>query len=165
MNWLDIIIIIMLLIPTYIGFRRGLLGTVIPLVGIILAIILAGLFYDSIAGRLSGLLESQAQANIVGFIIIFILVLVTAMIIASLSRKFLSLLFLGWVDKLGGLLFGLLIGAVFTSVLLLTISKFFSSSVENTVADSALATFFLDKLPFVFYLLPSEFDAVRQFFA
>jgi uncharacterized membrane protein required for colicin V production len=48
MNWLDIAIIIIVLIPTYIGFRRGLIGTVIPLLGIILAIVFAGIFYDSV---------------------------------------------------------------------------------------------------------------------
>jgi membrane protein required for colicin V production len=165
MNWLDIAIIIIVLIPTYIGFRRGLIGTVIPLLGIILAIVFAGIFYDSVAGWLSGWLDSQSQANIVGFIIIFTLVLLASMSVAFLLRSFLSLLLLGWLDKLGGFVFGLLIGAVFSSVLLSIMSKFFASTVEETVADSALASFFLDKLPFVLLLLPNEFDSVRQFFS
>ena len=163
MNWLDIIIIIILIIPTYIGFRKGLIGTVVPLLGIVLAIILAGLFYDSLAGWLSGLLESQSQANIVGFIIIFILVMIAVLIFTRMARGFLGLLFLGWVDTVGGLIFGLILGGVIAGALLSIISNFFSSASEGTISDSALAAFLLDKFPFVLLLLPGEFDAVRNF--
>jgi membrane protein required for colicin V production len=68
------------------------------------------------------------------------------------------------LDKVGGLILGLVIGGVISGAILSLMTKFFASSVEETVAESTLAAFFLDKFPFVLYLLPKEFDTVRQFF-
>lgn len=164
MNWLDIVIILILVIPTLIGFNRGLIKTVLPLVGIVLGILLAGYFYDSMAGWLSSWLESPRQANIVGFIIIFILVMATVLAIASLLSSFIRLILLGWLDKLGGAAFGLAIGGLLSGALLAIITKFQYSGVEDIIRDSPLASFFLDRFPFVLGLLPEEFDAVRQFF-
>jgi membrane protein required for colicin V production len=164
MNWLDIVIIVILVVPTFLGFRRGLIGTILPLVGIVLGVIVAGRGYGSMANWLSNWLESPAQAKIVAFILIFILFMIAITVVTKLVRGFLGFLLLGWIDKFGGLVFGLVMGGVVAGALLSIVSRFFTSRVEATVADSALAAFLLDKFPFVLYLLPKEFDAVRQFF-
>jgi membrane protein required for colicin V production len=164
MNWLDIVIIVILVVPTFLGFRRGLIGSILPLVGIVLGVIVAGRGYGSMANWLSNWLESPAQAKIVAFILIFILFMIAITVVTKLVRGFLGFLLLGWIDKFGGLVFGLVMGGVVAGALLSIVSRFFTSRVEATVADSALAAFLLDKFPFVLYLLPKEFDAVRQFF-
>lgn len=164
MNWLDIVVIVMLIVPTLIGFKRGLIGTVVPLIGIILGIVLAGRFYGSIADWLSTWLHSPSQARIVGFIIIFVLVMVAMAVLAAVLRRFLGLLLLGWVDKLAGLVFGFLIGGLVMGAVLALASKFFPAAAESTIQGSALASFLLDKFPLVLYFLPSEFEAVRHFF-
>lgn len=164
MNWLDIIIILVLVIPTLIGLKTGLIKTVLPLVGIVLGIFLAGRFYGSMAGWLSSWLESPSQSKIAAFAIIFVLVMVAMLVFATVLSRFLKLVLLGWLDRLGGMVFGLAIGGLVSSALLAVITKYQFPGVENTVQDSALAAFFLDHFPFVLGLLPGEFDAVRQFF-
>lgn len=164
MNWLDIVIIVIIVVPMFLGFRRGLIGTILPLVGIVLGVIVAGRGYGSVANWLSNWLESPAQAKIVAFILIFILFMIAITVVTKLVRGFLGFLLLGWIDKFGGLVFGLVMGGVVAGALLSIVSRFFTARVEATVADSALAAFLLDKFPFVLYLLPKEFDAVRQFF-
>ena len=72
MNWLDIVIIIFLAITTITGLSKGLIKTIVPLVGVILAVILAGRFYGAVADWLSHWLHSVSQANIAGFAIIFV---------------------------------------------------------------------------------------------
>jgi membrane protein required for colicin V production len=163
-NWLDIIIILMLLIATVMGLRRGLIQTVLPLGGIMLGIVLAGLFYDSMANWLSTWLDSPSQAKIAGFVIIFSVVVAVVMVIAWLLSGFFKLMLLGWVDKLGGAFFGLAIGILASSAVLAVIAKFPFSSVEGTVRGSGVAAFFLDHFPLVLGLLPREFDNVHQFF-
>ena len=166
MHWLDVVIIIILVIPMFIGLRRGVIGIIVPLVGIILGIMVAGRFYNSVADWFHpNWLESQAQANIVAFLIIFILFMAAVLVVSSVLRRFFTLFLLGWFDKVGGLILGLVIGGVISGAILSLISKFFASSVEETVAESTLAAFFLDKFPFVLYLLPKDFDTVRQFFS
>jgi len=164
MDWLDVVLIVMLVVPALIGWRKGLIGAVIPLVGFVIAIILAGQFYDSVAGWLSHWLDSSSQANLLGFVIVFVAVMAAALIVSSVARRMLSLLLLGWVDRIGGLVFGLLIGALVAGALLSIVLNFFGSRVEGTITDSALATFLVDKFPLALYFLPAEFDTVRDIF-
>ena len=165
MGWLDIVIIVVLMITALIGFKRGFTKTVLPLVGIILGLFLAGRFCAPMAGWLSSWLESPNQSTIVAFAVIFILVTVVALALSSLMNRLLRLMLLGWVDRLGGAVFGLAIGGLIPAILLavLTSSHFFS--VEDTVRDSSVAAFLLDRFYFVLGLLPQEFDSMRQFFA
>jgi membrane protein required for colicin V production len=164
MNWLDIVVIVFLAISTITGLRKGLIKTIIPLVGIIIAVVLAGRFYGSVADWLSTWLHSPSQANIAGFAIIFVAVVIASLIIASLLSKFLSLLLLGWVDKLGGAILGLVMGGLVCGAILTIITKYNFPGMEGTVHDSSLASFFVAHFNMVLPFLPSDFDSVRQFF-
>jgi membrane protein required for colicin V production len=164
MNWLDIVIIVFLAITVITGLSKGLIKTIIPLVGIIIAVVLAGRFYGSVADWLSTWLHSPSQANIAGFAIIFVAVVIVSLIIASLLSKFLSLLLLGWVDKLGGAVLGFVIGGLVCGAILTIITKYNFPGAEGTIHDSNLASFFVNNFNMVLPFLPSEFDSVRQFF-
>jgi len=164
MNWLDIVIIIFLAITTITGLSRGLVKTIIPLVGIILGVVLAGHFYGSVADWLSHWFHSPSQANIAGFAIIFIVVVIVSLIIASLLSKFLSLLLLGWVDKLGGAVLGFVIGGLVCGAILTLITKYNFAGIEGTIRNSSLASFFVAHFNMALPLLPKEFDSAHQFF-
>jgi len=164
MNWLDIVIIVFLAITTITGLSKGLIKTIIPLVGVILAVVLAGRFYGSVADWLSTWLHSPSQANIVGFAIIFVAVVIVSLIIASLLSKFLSLLLLGWVDKLGGAVLGFVIGGFITGAILTIITKYNFPGMEGNIHNSSLASFFVAHFNMVLPLLPKDFDSVRHFF-
>ena len=102
------------------------------------------------------------MANIVAFIIILAVVLVIATVIASVLKWIVSAVLLGWVNRLGGAVFGFLIGAIFCGVVLATWVKYFG--ISATIEGSALAAVLLDRFPLVLALLPAEFDSVRSFF-
>jgi membrane protein required for colicin V production len=149
--------------------RGGFTHTLLPLVGIMLAVALAGLFYGSVADLLSSWLDSRSQATIIAFFIVFVLVLIASvelfLIFASISTsKRPNVPMIGWVDRVGGLIFGLTIGSIMSGAFLSLAAKYSSPGLETTIKDSALAAFFLDHFPFVLHLLPNEFDTVRQFF-
>ena len=145
----------------------GLTGTVVPLIGILLGLALAGLFYGSLADSLSPWLESHSQATIVAFLIIFIVVMVVSielyLILSSLGRRGPKMPLVGWTDRLGGVIFGLAIGGIISGAILSLIAKY-SPGMEATISNSSLAAFFLDQFPFVLHLLPEEFSTVRDFF-
>lgn len=152
-------------------FRFGwgrLIGTFVPLIGILAGLALAGLLYSSLADSLSSWLQSRNQATIVAFLIIFIVVMVASielyLILSSLGRKGPKIPMVGWADRLGGVIFGLAIGGVISGAILSLIAKYSSPGMEATIEDSGLAAFFLNQFPFVLHLLPKEFDTVRQFF-
>ncbi|MFC2058046.1 CvpA family protein [Chloroflexota bacterium] len=164
MNWLDAVVIVILAIPTILGFKRGLIKSVIPLVGVIVGIVLAGRFHGSVADWLSNWIESSSQAEIAGFAIIFVVVCLVAMLVARVISGFLHALFLGWVDRLGGVAFGLVLGGVIAGALVALMAKYPFWGLDETIQDSSLAAFLLDRFPFVLGLLPGDFEAVRRFF-
>jgi len=164
MNWLDGLIIFVLLIFVFLGFRRGLIGTLIMLAGIILAIFVAGWFYRPVAHWLSSYLESSSQANVAAFVVIAVGVVLLTFLVRCLVDRFINLANLGWLNKLGGLVVGLIIGGLVWAAFLSLIVKFPWGNVQQTVRSSAIADFLLDKFPFIFYLLPGDFEGVRRFF-
>jgi membrane protein required for colicin V production len=160
LNWLDIIVIIALIIPILAGLKIGLIKAALSLAGLIVGVVLASNFYQQLGGAL-GFITDEKIANIVGFIIILVVVMVIANVVAALIKYTAKAILLGWVDRLGGAVFGLFMGGLFMGAILATIVKFFGSGL---VTESVLAGVLLDKFPIVLGLLPSEFSAVRDFF-
>jgi membrane protein required for colicin V production len=161
MHWLDIVILVVIAISAFMGLRIGLIKAVLSLVGVIVGVILAGLFYVPLSEQLSFIPHAGA-AKIVAFIIILVAVMVIASILASLLKWAVSIVMLGWVNRAGGAIFGLVLGAIFCGALLATCAKFLG--IEAIISDSRLAAVLLHYFPIVLTLLPDEFNAVRSFF-
>ena len=161
MTWLDIVITVLIIVPTFIGLRAGIIKAALSLAGVIVGIILAGRYYTALAEQLTFI--SQANlANIAAFALILFGVMLVAAILASVLKWLVSAVLLGWINRLAGALFGLVLGAIFCSALLAIWAKFLG--VGDTMAESALATILLDRFPLILALLPNEFGAVRSFF-
>lgn len=161
MNWLDIIILILLIVPTFVGLKAGLIKALLTIVGGVVGLILAGQFYKGFAGAL-GFISNEGAAKVVAFAIIFVGIMIIAAILAAVLKKLVSMVLLGWVNKLGGAIFGFLVGAIFCGALIAMWVKFLG--IGDTISDSALAGFLLNSFPLALALLPSEFDSVKSFF-
>ncbi|MFH1003234.1 MAG: CvpA family protein [Chloroflexota bacterium] len=160
MNWLDIVILIVMVITTLYGLRSGLIKTVLDVVGLLVGIVLAGRFYSSLAGALT-FVPSEGWAKIIAFIIILVAVIIVAGILARLLKWLTSLVMLGWLNHLLGAVFGLVWGGIVLGALLTVWVKFFSTGI---IGDSALARILVDTFPLALALLPDEFNGVRTFF-
>lgn len=160
MNWLDIVIIVALIIPTFIGMIIGLIQTVLFLAGIIFGVILASNFYSQLAPVLT-FVSDRNMANIVAFIIILGVVTLLAIIVSILLRAILKAISLGWLDRVGGAFLGFVTSVIFISAILAIIVKFFG---QGPVTESLIAGILLDKFPIVLGLLPSDFEGIRNFF-
>ncbi len=160
MYWLDIAIIVAIAIAILIGLRIGIIRAVLSLAGLIVGVILAGRYYLPLSQQLS-FIPYENAAKVVAFAIILIGVMVIAGVLASLLKWAASAIMLGWVNRLGGAVFGLFLGAIFCGALLAIWVKFFDIA---AISESNLAAILLDRLPVVLALLPDEFDAVRSFF-
>ena len=161
MSWLDIVILVLIAFPTLIGLRIGIIKAVLSLAGVIAGVILAGQYYTALAEKLTFI--SQANlAEIAAFAIIMIGVMIIAAVLASLLKWIISAVLLGWVNRLGGAVFGFVLGCIFCGALLAIWTKFLG--IQDPIAESALATLLLDRFPIILALLPGEFDSVRSFF-
>ena len=161
MNWLDIVIVVIVAVAIFLGLRIGIIKAVLSLAGLIAGIILAGRYYVPLSEQLP-FIPQASIAKIAAFAIILIGVMVIASILATLLKWTASVMMLGWVNHLGGAIFGLTIGALLCGALLAIWAKFLG--ITGVIEESILATILLDRFPVVLALLPSEFDVIRSFF-
>jgi len=160
MDWLDIVLIVIVAIPTILGLKTGIIKASFSLAGLILGVILAGHYYVPLSEQLSAL--SPGIARIVAFAIILVGVWVIAILLSGLVERAVSMMLLGWINRLVGAVFGFVVGAILCGALLAIWVKFLG--IQSFIVDSALATILLDRFPMVLALLPDEFSAVRSFF-
>ena len=161
MNWLDIVIVIIIGICAFIGLRKGLIKAVLSLVGLIVGIVLAGRYYHPFSEYLT-FITNETLARIAAFLIILIGVMVVATLIARLLKWATSAIMLGWVDRVGGIGFGIFLGAMFCGAGIAIWARI--AGIEGAISESVLARLLLDRFPMVLALLPDEFDVIRSFF-
>jgi membrane protein required for colicin V production len=161
MNWLDLVIIAVIVISAFLGVKFGLVKMAFSLAGLIVGVILAGRFYVPFAEQLT-FISQDSLARITAFALILIGVMIAAFIISTVLSWLTSKLLLGWIDRLGGAVLGLLVGAIFCGALLVLAAKF--ANLGATIADSTIARILVDYFPVALALLPAEFDSVRSFF-
>jgi len=158
MNWLDIVILVAIAIPTVIGLRVGIIKAALSLAGVIAGIILAGFYYIPLSERLS-FISPASVAKIVAFAIILIGVIIIAAVLAWLLRRVTSIMMLGGVDRVGGAILGFVLVALFCGALLSAYINFFDKA--PPITESHLATILLDGFSLVLALLP---EPIRSFF-
>ena len=160
MNWIDIVIAAYLVISVITGIAQGLIKSVLSLLGVIVGLILAANYYKQLGGALK-IISNTEVANVVAFVIIMLAVMAVATIIAVVLKTVIKTIMLGWLDRIGGAIFGLILGALSVAGILAVIVKVTGT---NLITDSALAKILLDKFPIILSLLPSEFKTIQDFF-
>lgn len=161
MNWLDIVIVVVIAVATFGGLLIGLIAAGLSLAGVIVGIILAGRYYLPFSQQL-GFIPEENIAQVVAFAIILVGVMLIAVALAMVLRWAFSLIKLGWIDRIGGAVFGLAGGTLLCGAMLAVWVKFIGAGA--TATGSVLASLLLEHFPVVLGLLPAEFDAVRSFF-
>ena len=160
MNWVDIVIIVYLCLSVIVGFMQGFIRTVLSIIGLIIGIILASHFYKQL-GNILTFISNKNVANVVAFIIILLVVMIVAAVIAAILRSIIKAIMLGWVDRLGGAVIGLIIGVLSISAFLAIIVKYNTAMLLQILR---LSGFFLNKFPVVLKLLPSDFSNISKYF-
>ncbi len=124
MSWLSLLTLALLLVFAVAGWRAGLIRRVLEFVGLVAAVLLASHYGHLVASQLeesTGLADRLAGP--LGWLLLFAALLVLTRLAAWALSKALRVSVLGWLDKSGGALLGLLIGALVASVLLMLATK------------------------------------------
>ena len=157
MNWLDIIIIVLLIIFTLSGLASGFIRSAFATAGVIVGVVLASHF-----DNWTKFISNVDTAHIVAFIIVLLVVIIIATIVGAILSKIISMMLLGWLNHLLGAVFGLLFGGFIIGGLLAIWAKYGGNS--SLITGSSLATFLLDRFPVVLGLFPSQFNSIKEFF-
>jgi membrane protein required for colicin V production len=115
----DAFIVLVVLGSTLIGLLRGFVREAVSLVFWILAIWAAWKFGPIIEPHLGGLLADTSVAPWIGRLVILVLVLLVGWIVGMLLSYFTRSLGLGAMDRVLGLLFGILRGVVLVGLIVI----------------------------------------------
>ena len=124
MNPFDVFIIIVLGYSIVRGLFRGLVKEASSIIGVLGGFYAAYSYYPVVAKLLSGLIINTAYLNILSFLIIFSSVLIIISIIGIVIKYLLNVTFLGWIDRLCGVFFGLIKGVLIVTVLFIILTTF-----------------------------------------
>ena len=124
MNYIDIILGILLVLAAISGFRKGLVVELASLAALILGIWGAVEFsYITSEFLVENLDWKWDHLNIASFIITFVIIVILVHIVGSTVNKLVETVMLGFVNKLAGLIFGILKSALILSIILVVFDK------------------------------------------
>lgn len=119
MNWIDFVLIGLLLIAIFIGSKRGLFSGLMGVVGLMSGAIFAINWLDWLTAKfLSHMKVSTVMVAFMGFIVIFVSVYVCIKLLSYIFYKVASLKSLGNADKVGGAIMGIFSGWIILGVTL-----------------------------------------------
>ena len=117
MATLDIILLICFIPGIIRGISKGFLEQALSLVGIVLSVWAAFKFSALVCDWLKPYLSlSETTLNVVAFALILIAVCIVVLLVAKLLTKVLEMSMLGWLDKILGLVFALVVNGLLLGV-------------------------------------------------
>ena len=126
MNWLDFVLLAILVVGAFMGMRMGIIGAVFIAIGAFVGWLLGGQFSDDIGGLFDSSLSNDTLVTVVSYAIIIVASVAVANFVVKFVRPLLTVFTLGMssmVDKMGGLALGLLVGIAISSVLIIVLAR------------------------------------------
>lgn len=124
MNYIDIILGLLLIFSAIGGFKKGLVTEVASFAALILGIWGAIHFSGITTDLLIKYFDLKTDyLNIISFIVTFIVIVILVHIVGNVISNMVDSAGLGIVNKLGGMVFGVLRTILFLSILLIVLDK------------------------------------------
>ena len=166
MDWLSILLFAGIGLLTWRAYRNGFVKEIVSFSAVILAIPIAGIFYDDLYPKLYPILDDETLTSLVSFLAIFLGVVLAGQVAAYLMRGIVNALNLGPADQVAGAGFGFLKGVIVAQVILLALVAYPSPDLQDQIDESQVAEALLDSTPVVLAILPSGFEeALDAFFS
>lgn len=154
MNIIDILILVILLFGVLNGFRRGFIMEVALILGAVVALAVAKLEYPIVRHLLSLVAPKSAWLTVISYLIVFLVIWGVIVTLARVVRKAAHLLLLGFANRLGGAIIGLLQGALVVELLLHLGKRLPNHVLHHEIVHSKLAPAFVHALPYIDRFFP-----------
>ncbi|MEK7167121.1 MAG: CvpA family protein [Patescibacteria group bacterium] len=162
MNILDAILIIVVFLFIIFGLRMGIVHMFGAVIGTIVGVIIAGLFYNSLASYIEFIfLGNTNLARVICFAIIFLLIdrLIGFIfsLIAKSSNLIIKMPFIKTINRLGGAVLGLVEANLWLGIILFILTKYsIHPSFDQLLATSNFIGPLIAFVSFLIPLLPKE---------
>lgn len=165
MNYIDLIILIFLLWSVYRGFKNGLIIEVASLAALILGIFGAIKFSYMTSDFLVEKFEMTTKyLPLISFAITFVVIVIVVHLLAKALDKLVKAVALGFINRLFGILFGVVKTAFILSIILVilnTIDRKTQFLPEDKIEESLLYKPISAFAPLIFRDL--NFESIREF--
>jgi membrane protein required for colicin V production len=169
--FIDIITIILLVMAVFKGLRKGFVVAVFSFVAYLIGLAAALKLSTLMAGYIGSNVEiSQRWLPALAFFLVFVIVVLLVRLGAKAIESAMRLLLLGWLNRLGGLLFYVLIYFFIFSILLFYATQLHLIK-EDTIKASATYDFIapfgpkmIDILGVILPFFRDMFDELLDFF-
>jgi membrane protein required for colicin V production len=156
MNWLDFVLIAIMVVSAVVGIFKGFVKQVIGLVAVVAGLILASFYYDRAAAVFETFVKNELLSDFFGFLLIFILVLVAGSILGYLLTKAMKGP-LALVNRLFGAVFGSIKAVLICGILVFALVSF--EIAKPALEDSVLAPACLGITRAVVNMIPQDLRA------
>ncbi len=130
-NLIDLVFLVPIMFFAYSGYKKGLIIEAATLGALILGLYFAIYFSDIAGGFLNKTFNiEQKYMGALSFVVTFVIVVFGVIAVGKALEKIVDILFLGFLNKMAGAVFGIVKGALFISVLIFAFSYF---NLENSV--------------------------------
>ena len=127
MNFLDIVLIVILIGATIQGLKIGLIGAAVNAAALIIGWMLAGQFSDDVGGIFSGSIASDTIVTVISYVVIMGFSLFAGRMAWKMIKPIVGLATLGMVstvDRIGGVALGLVTGFVVIGAIIVVMARF-----------------------------------------
>lgn len=154
MNAVDVVILAIVGLAALSGFRRGFVLEVAGLFGAFAALAIARLEYADVRSTLARFLHQSPWLTVVSYLVVFLVVWGAIIIIARKVRSLVRLMMLGWLDRLGGVMIGVVQGLVVVELLLYFARLVPNGGLRHLAHHAALAPALLSVMPLLKHAVP-----------
>ena len=149
-NFLDIIILVILLFFAFNGFRRGFIDQTSTILGLLAALFVAVRQYQYFEQFLEPYLDlSTSLLQFISFAVIFIVVNIVIHVLGITLKKIVDAIFLQPVDKAAGFLLGLFKAGVIVYLLILIMAQIPYQKINDVLNNSFLAQRIIEASPLI----------------
>lgn len=139
MNWLDLVFIGIVGLSAFMGLKIGLVRAGFTALGIFVGTALGGQLSNNIGGLFTGIDSDSAVASVISYAIVITVCLTVAAAASLVIRKVLTILLMGWADKLAGGALGIAAGAVISGGIIMGMANLtYASEVGDELATKVL---------------------------
>ena len=166
MNTIDIVILIILILFGLRGVFRGIILEIFTLLGLIVAYIVAVREMSTVSGWIDKYLNlPDLVITSLAFLLIFLIIGFLFRWVARLLQTMAKWTIIRWIDKGGGILFGLFKGAIVSSLLIMLMSVLpFVPEIEKECESSLLWRPVKSVAPAVFNFIIHTFPEAKTFY-
>jgi membrane protein required for colicin V production len=136
-NWLDYLLLAIVLVSVMMSVRKGFSREIIGLVASLAALVLGMWFYGLAGSFLMPYVSSPRVANLIGFLLVVVGVLLCGGLFGWIVSRFLHTIGLSFFDRLLGAVFGFARGLLI-AIALLTAFTAFGPQVDSKTAAASL---------------------------